>query len=178
MTAATAGSPPRFVRPEEIRSLARLLKQSAACIESEIRGGSMGDTLPSGTRVNIHCGEQLTLEPGQIIAFLGGARLIAHRLCGRGRHASVRGFLLTRGDATALCDAPVHVDTVLGIVTARRNDGVWQDVPSAPAASSLASTMRGLANLLLDVHPALAKLLALVAFRVRNTVARMTHRSA
>ena len=177
MTEATSVARSRFVRPEEIRSLAHLLKRSGASIESEIRGSSMGRTLPNGTRVRIRCGEGLPFETGQIIAFLGDDRLIAHRMCGRGRTPGAREFLLTRGDATNLCDAPVPVATVLGIVTTRLGSEGWGDVPAPPPSTTPGRVMQALANTLLDVHPALARMLAVVVFRLRNTVARSSHHS-
>ena len=177
MTTTRAAAPARFVRAEDMRSLAHLLKRSGSCIESEIRGPSMGPTLPPGTRVRIRCGEDLTFEPGQIVAFLSEDRLIAHRLLGRGRHGRARGFLLTRGDATALCDAPVTATTVLGIVTGRLVGDEWGQVPPSPAPTPFTRAMQAIANLLLDVHPALARLFALAAFRVRNSLLRLTHLS-
>jgi hypothetical protein len=105
---------------DQLLALGALLGRSGRVIESEISGSSMGSTLPSRCRIRIH---RLALEqyrPGQVIAFIAGGRMFAHRIVYRSRQG-----VLTRGDTHVWCDLPVPVCVILGVVAERFLDGKW-----------------------------------------------------
>ncbi len=60
------------------------------------------------------------LRPGQIVAFRQGSQIWVHRVQSGDWPA---GKLLTRGDAASLIDRPVALESLLGLVVARRRPG-------------------------------------------------------
>lgn len=116
------------------RTLATLevLRRSGGEIESTVRGNSMGQTLPAGTRIRIACGPCADLADGAAIAVVAGDAMIGHRLVGRCRDRRGREALLIRGDATLICDPPIDPALIVGQITCRQAGAGWQPVPPAP----------------------------------------------
>jgi hypothetical protein len=117
-------------------ALAPLLKRAGRTIESEIRGRSMGPTLPSGCRIRIQCDEARSYRTGTVVAFMAGRGLVGHRVVWRGADRLGRPLLLTCGDGTPLCDAPVEAARILGEVTEWHDGTVWRPVGAAPPATA------------------------------------------
>jgi hypothetical protein len=105
---------------DQLVAFGALLGRSGKIIESEISGNSMGDTLPSGCRIRICALPAEEYRPGQVVAFLTGTTICAHRIVYRTRQG-----VLTRGDSQSWCDSPVHVSAILGMVAGRTERGKW-----------------------------------------------------
>ena len=110
----------RHNSPRQAQALVELLKKSGHNIESEIHGVSMGDTLPDGSKIRIQPGPEAIVR-GEIVAFLRGRTLVAHRVVYQGR-GRLKDHLVTRGDARLLCDTPIRTRMVLGTVKAVGTD--------------------------------------------------------
>ena len=152
-------SPVRFVSPESIRTLGAMLQRTHAVIGSEIRGSSMGSTLPDHAKVRIACRPNPEYQLGDVVAYLWGDALIAHRIVGRGRQPRTRGFYLTRGDGQLLCDPAVSARAILGLVDAWFDGTGWRPV----AANSPSGVRRWtviVERWLLELHPDLTRRLA------------------
>jgi hypothetical protein len=112
---------------ERLRGFTRLLKKRGRVIECVVQGSSMGDTLREGSRIRL----QFSSAPpttGQVVAAVRDDMVVTHRIvhaAGRGRG---RGFLLMRGDASLIPDAPVALDEVIGPVSEVEEDGRWVPV--------------------------------------------------
>lgn len=150
-------SDPPGVTPRDLE-LFRILAARRP-VESEVRGPSMGRSLPDGTRIRIApptSGQPL--QRGQVVAFLGGSRVIVHRIAWsagpeQGDH------LITQGDGNWLCDPPIEARAVLGVVDECWKEGAWGAVPQATRGLGprLAwSASAALLRLLLAFSPALA----------------------
>lgn len=105
-----------------------LLRRAGAEVESTILGDSMGPTLPAGTRVRIRCGTP-PAEPGTIVAFFAGSRLVAHRVVRRDRRGR---HVIPRGDARRLCDPPIPTASLVGAVIAWWDGTAWRSPGAAP----------------------------------------------
>jgi hypothetical protein len=105
---------------DQLLAFGVLLGRSGKIIESEISGNSMGDTLPSGCRIRICALPAEEYRPGQVVAFLTGGTICAHRIVRRTRHG-----VLTRGDSQSWCDLPVPIRAILGVVLERMVNGKW-----------------------------------------------------
>ena len=145
-----------------IRDLARLralTRRSAAVIHSDLRGASMGSAIPDGARIRIRHNSEATWRRGQVIAFLAGSRVMAHRIVYEGRRSGARNFVVTQGDGNWLCDPPVNRSTILGEVEAFSTGGEWRRIdPSRMPLHRriIARPSRALMRLLLECNPALA----------------------
>jgi hypothetical protein len=106
---------------DQLLAFGALLGRSGRIIESVICGTSMGSTLPTGCRIRIHPVSVSDYHAGQVVAFVYGGAIFAHRIVYRSRHG-----VLTRGDNRSLCDLPVPFDAVLGVVTEYLLDGDWR----------------------------------------------------
>lgn len=168
-----------FVRPRDLHTIVTLLKRAHTAIESEIHGRSMGATLPPGARIRISCTDRTDFQPGDVLAYLDGDKLVAHRLVRRGRGARARGYVITRGDASTACDPPVPLERAVGLVTAwRRTDAeAWRPVaPPAPrgALRRLATAANdAFIGAVLEIHPGLAREAALRTRWLRNLLGRV-----
>jgi hypothetical protein len=129
---------------EPAAAVARLLRSAGTVIESTIEGRSMGATLPVGTRIRIRCVEPDDLVTGDTIAYLLDGRPVAHRLVARCTVGHGRGWLVTRGDATILCDLPVRPERLVGMVVAREVGGTWKAVDAPPARRGWRAAAAGL----------------------------------
>jgi hypothetical protein len=105
---------------EQLLALGALLGRSGKIIEREISGTSMGSTLPAGSRIRIRLLPVEEYRPGQVVAFVSGNAIYAHRIIFCNRQGA-----LTRGDNHSLCDLPVPSRAILGVVTECRRDGKW-----------------------------------------------------
>jgi hypothetical protein len=115
---------------DQLLAFGTLLARSGKIIESEISGTSMGRTLPAGTRIRIQPLPAGDYGVGQIVAFVRGSTIFAHRIAYRTKQG-----VLTRGDNHSWCDLPMHVDAVLGLVTEWWINGEWQRFAEAPQGS-------------------------------------------
>jgi len=106
---------------DQLLAFAALLGRSGKIIESEISGTSMGSTLPAGCRIRIRPLRAREYRPGQVVAFVSGDTVFAHRIISCSRQG-----VLTRGDNRSWCDLPLPWRTILGLVTERQVDGVWR----------------------------------------------------
>ena len=123
---------PRDVPTREV--VAALLKKAGATLECQLRGGSMGHTLPDGVLLRLHFEPAPTLAVGDVVAFTASDSITVHRIVGKGLFGPARSYLVTRGDGSVLTDHPVHVRSVVGIVREWKNGGTWQPVPPYLAA--------------------------------------------
>lgn len=168
-----------FVTPQDLSAIAALLKHTHAHVESQVQGGSMGATLPPGARIRLSCRETADYRTDDVIVYVQGSGLVAHRLVGRGRRGRARGYFITRGDASATCDPPVPIERAVGLVTGwRRADAeAWQPVgpPTTRSwPSALIATISHAAiGTLLEIHPPLARAAATLARRLYGQVARL-----
>ena len=168
-----------FVSPQDLSAIAALLKHTHAHVESQVQGGSMGATLPPGARIRLSCRETTDYRSGDVVVYMQGSGLVAHRLVGRGRGARARGYFITRGDASATCDPPVPIERAVGLVTEWRHADadVWQ--PVGPPThrgwpGALVATINQAAiGALLEIHPPLARAAAMQARRLYGQVARL-----
>lgn len=135
-------------------TLTQLVRKNGFVFESRIAGDSMIPTLPPGTKIRIDSGGQ-DPEIGQVVAFRWGTGLIAHRVVARSK-----GFIVTRGDGQKLCDPPVPLGGIVGVVNARWNDDRWCDLPARPAPATGDRAGLVLAMALLAIHPAAARYVA------------------
>lgn len=156
-------------------ALAPLLQRAGAVIESEIRGRSMGGTLPPGTRIRIRCDAARDYPEGTVLAFQGGRGLVGHRLVGRALDRRGLTLLLTRGDGTVIPDPPIEPARVLGEVVAWQQGEAWLPPRPAPSRSgparAAASAAMWLVRIALAIHPGLA---ARVAVLLDATARRLT----
>jgi hypothetical protein len=123
-------SPVPSLTEEQLLAFGTLLARSGKIIESEISGTSMGRTLPAGTRIRIQPLPAGDYGIGQIVAFVRGSTIFAHRIAYRTKQG-----VLTRGDNHSWCDLPVPVDAVLGLVTEWWINGEWQRFAEVPQGS-------------------------------------------
>jgi hypothetical protein len=113
---------------DQLLAFGALLGRSGKIIESEISGTSMGSTLPSGCRIRICPLPTAEYQPGQVVAFVAGEAIYAHRIV----HRSHEG-VLTRGDSHSWCDLPVPSRAILGVVTEYLCDGEWRPLDASAA---------------------------------------------
>ena len=104
--------------PEQLAAVGDLWTRSGRELVVRLTGRSMEPAIPSGAEVRIRCGE--TGGVGDIVACREGAGVLVHRVVAR----SAGGWILTRGDARWLPDAPLPGDeAVLGrVVEVKRGD--------------------------------------------------------
>lgn len=105
---------------DQLLAFGVLLGRSGKAIESEISGTSMGSTLPSGCHIRIRPLSTEDYRPGQVVAFVAGGAIFAHRIVHRSRQG-----VLTRGDSHSWCDLPVPVSAILGVVSEHFVNGEW-----------------------------------------------------
>lgn len=105
---------------DQLLAFGALLGRSGKIIESQISGTSMGSTLPSGCRIRICPLPPDEYRRGQVVAFVAGKTICAHRIVHRSRQG-----VLTCGDSRFWCDQPVPVSAILGVVSERLVNGQW-----------------------------------------------------
>ena len=134
-----------------LEAIAAIWKREARQLTARFGGSSMEPTIPSGGEVVLRCGG--SPEPGDIAAFIDRGRILVHRVVAR---SPSRGWLLTRGDASAIPDPPIREAATIGTVVRVRLGDLWVEPPPPPAT----------------VLRCLALALCLVGFRAPAPVAR------
>jgi hypothetical protein len=169
-------APTREPAPLSTRDLEllRLLgARDARSVESEVRGSSMGEAIPDGARIRIvPAARDATWREGQVVAFLAGTRLMAHRVVHVGRARGAR-YVITQGDGNWFCDPPVALEVVAGEVRECCVEGSWRDVgPSDSSALRrvIAYPVLALLRTVLAVSPGAASRIARIFSRVRMAV--------
>src|SRR5262249_54371402 len=114
---------------EQLLAFGTLLARSGKIIGSEISGTSMGSTLPAGTLIRIQPLPAGDYRVGEIVAFVRGSTIFAHRIAYRTKLG-----VLTRGDNRSWCDLPVSMDAILGLVIEWWVNGEWQRFASLSQA--------------------------------------------
>jgi hypothetical protein len=97
------------------------------------------------------------------VAFVAGSRVVVHRVGYLGRGARARGHAITLGDGNWLCDPPIEIATIAGLVDQAFIDGAWRPVgvPSGPSWNRrVARLSLGLMGAVLEASPAIASRLA------------------
>lgn len=118
---------------EELAAVARLWRATRREVECRFGGTSMSPALASGAEVRLLCGEGGAA--GDIIAFLDEGRVLLHRVVAA---SAEHGWILTRGDARLLPDAPIRrAEDVIGRVTGVREGDGFAAAPAAPPQSAL-----------------------------------------
>jgi hypothetical protein len=156
--------------------VAGLLKKTDTVIESELRGTSMGGTLPNGSRLRLHFDEQPPLDVGDVIAFSAGTGVTVHRIVARGVFGPARSFVLTRGDGSLLVDHPVRATDVLAVVREWKRGDAWEPVPRHHGAwwrQVAGWTILGPVLMALHVQPRLALALTAAGFTTRAVVHKL-----
>lgn len=144
---------------EDLARFRALSRKAGGVVHSTVRGASMGSALPTGSRIRIKSGSEDSFRPGDVIAFLAGSRVAAHRIVWQGRAGKAGEFFITQGDGNWLCDPPVHRSAIIGSVEVGGTDGEWLPVgpPDVPRYKQLAA--RGsqvVMRRLLEASPAAA----------------------
>jgi len=97
--------------------------------------------LPHGSHVRFQCGETQPARGDVVVVLVGPTELIMHRLVGKGRGRG-RGYLLTAGDNSILCDQPVRSDAVVGVAIEARQAEDWRPIPPYRSPGILVATVR------------------------------------
>jgi hypothetical protein len=155
----------------QLLALGALLGRSGKIIESEISGTSMGSTFPAGSRIRIRPLPQPQYRRGQVVAFVSGHTLFAHRIISRSRQG-----VLTRGDNRSWCDLPLPWRAVLGLVTENRINGEWRPVDHDPLCKRGSGGAWRVVDALLRVSLRVDIRLARFVSRCLMSVARWRHR--
>jgi hypothetical protein len=155
---------------EELAAVARLWRATRREVDCRFGGTSMAPTLASGAEVRLRCGEGGAA--GDIIAFLDQGRVLLHRVVAA---SADRAWILTRGDARLLPDAPIRrAEDVIGRVTAVRDGGTFVPPPAPPRATALQRAVLWplLASLRVGAGPGTALVRSLV--RARRLARRLS----
>jgi hypothetical protein len=162
---------------DQLLALALLLGRSGRIIESEISGTSMGSTLPAGCRIRICPLRREDYQPGQVVAFVSGDALFAHRIvscCDQGA--------LTRGDNRSWCDLPLPWRAILGLVTESQVDGVWRPladyVPLKREGQGRRRTVEALLRACLQIDIRLARFISRTLMVMARWRGRFVNRTA
>ena len=156
---------------DQLLAFAALLGRSARIIESEISGTSMGSTLPAGCRIRICLLRLEEYRPGQVVAFVSGDAIFAHRIIS----CSGQGAL-TRGDNRSWCDLPLPWRAILGLVTESQVDGVWRPLADHIALERQGQRGRRPVEILLRACLQIDIRLAQFVSRTLMVMARWRHR--
>lgn len=136
----------RLLRTDPARTLAlaHSLRAPDRSFESTVAGTSMGPALGPGSRIRVALVDRDRYETGEVVAYLAGSQVVVHRVAHRGRAAAARGYLITRGDAALVPDAPVDHVRILGPVIGVWRPGGWMPPGGPPPRSLGAKLARGL----------------------------------
>jgi hypothetical protein len=106
----------------ELVAVADLWKRTGRTLEARFTGDSMEPAIVSGARLRLLCGTETA--PGDVAAFVHDGHVLVHRVL------DVRApFVLARGDALAVPDAPLPLECAFARVVAvqRRDDWIAPD---------------------------------------------------
>ena len=126
----------------------------------------MGSALPAGSRIRIRSGAHDSWGVGDVIAFLAGSRVMAHRIAARGRSGAAEAFFIAQGDNNWLCDPPVHRSAVIGSVEVATAQGDWRPV----AATNLPRYKKWVASASLKVTCGLLEASPRLAIRISRVI--------
>jgi hypothetical protein len=162
---------------ERLLAISSLLKPGTLEIETQVCGRSMGSVLPDGSQIRIRLGCRGNFVPGQVVTYVSQDRLVVHRVV-QEADSRERHYVITRGDASLCCDAPVPSECVVGIVTELCKDGSWRPVESAGSrgrsSALIASAFTGIVLVLLGLHPRLSCWAAKRIVNFHRVVIRLT----
>jgi hypothetical protein len=147
-------------REERLRAIVPLLKQVEGEVELVLHGVSMEPTIPDGSMIRIRCRDPHACSVGDIVVMRAESGVVAHRVFHRGRRGAAAHYLLTRGDARWVPDAPVPVASLLGIVTGVTRGGTWTPPPPAIAPGWVAAVSAGVLRSMLEFNLPLARAVA------------------
>jgi hypothetical protein len=153
--------------PEQLAAVAELWTRSGRELVVRLTGTSMEPAIPSGAEVRLLCGAAPGL--GDVVARREGAGVLVHRVVALSADGV---WMLTRGDARWLPDAPVRgTEGLLGCVSAVRGQAAF--APLAPPAASLGQrcVLWPLAAAL-RVHPGVGAALVSGLVRMRRLALR------
>ena len=112
---------------ERLDAAAQLWKKERRILTARFSGVSMQPTIAPGAEVRVHCGAQV--REGDVAVCQEGMRVLVHRVIA----TSFRdGWILTRGDATAVPDFPLPASSVLGRVMGLVAQDSDRDLPAGP----------------------------------------------
>jgi len=143
-----------------IAMLVNRFRAQGRILESTVRGWSMTESLPDGSRIRIHCCRPEGLVPGQVVAVLVKDRLIVHRIAHVGGRREARRFVITRGDSLLLPDHPIEIEKIVGPVLEVETPAGWLPVSQFSPRRRLRRTRSFLERALgaaLEFHPQIAK---------------------
>ena len=112
-----------------LEAVAAIWKRERRQLIARFGGASMEPAIPAGSELRIQCG--VVPEPGGVVAFLFGGRIIVHRVLA---WSPSRTWLLTRGDASAIPDPPITESAVIGTIVRVQRGGRLTE-PAAPSPS-------------------------------------------
>lgn len=162
---------------ERLLAISSLLKNGTFEIETQVRGRSMGSILPDGSQVRIRLGSKGNSLPGQVVTYVTKDRLVVHRVV-QEVDSHERHYVITRGDASLCCDAPVPSECVVGVVTEFCKDGSWRPIASPGnrrrSAALVASAFAQVVVALLALHPQLSCWAARRIVGFRRLAVRLT----
>lgn len=119
---------------DRLLAFSRFLKKGSREFESTVLGESMGKAVPPGSQIRVRFASDAKLMAGQIVTYVANDRIVAHRLIRVARSRGNR-YVITCGDGTVCCDAPMPVSAVIGILTELRSNGIWKPVPQSQPRS-------------------------------------------
>ena len=99
-------------------------------VECELRGASMSRAIPAGSRIRIALGGA-PYRRGEVVAFVTDTDLVVHRIVyvrQRWLRRDPLEFIITRGDAMLLPDAPINTGFVLGRVVEMCVGAEWRAI--------------------------------------------------
>ncbi len=112
---------------ERLAAVSAIWKRERREIVTRFGGTSMLPAIPPGAEVRVACGGRVA--PGDVAVVLSGGRIVVHRVAARLERG---GWILTRGDATAVPDLPVREADAVGRVDGVGRNGIYLPVPSPP----------------------------------------------
>ena len=123
------------------------LRRATHDVEAVVSGRSMQGCFADGERIRIRPPGASGAGPprlGEIAVHLGvDGRLIVHRVVATGRNWRRVPFVITRGDAQTLCDMPVDIGEVQGVVTGVYRNEAWTEPSDLPASRSWRAALGG-----------------------------------
>src|SRR5215472_3280619 len=134
---------------ERLDAAASLWKKEGRILTACFSGISMEPTIAPGDTVRIHCGEPVRV--GDVAVCQEGTRVLVHRVIAA---SPERGWILTRGDATAVPDLPIPTSSVLGRVAGLVTRDGDRDLPEAPDSPARRLALRTCAFWLRSAPPA------------------------
>lgn len=108
--------------------------------EAVVQGRSMGESIPPGSRIRMRPAnaDVSAIQAGSIVVHLAvNGLLVAHRVVAVGSNRDKVPFVITRGDQQTLCDMPIDVAELQGMVTAVWREGKWEPPSLKPASRGL-----------------------------------------